>query len=224
MSIQNPHDRFFRESFGRLDVVRNYLEEYLPSQIVDVLALDTLTRQDGSFIDEEMQAHQTDMLYEVRLTTGERATLYFLFEHKSYPDKLISLQLLRYMVRFWEQQVKDKVELMPIIPLVIYHGEKAWRVPRDFLSLFHPPEALQPYLPQFNYLLSDFSHLSNEPIRGTLWLRVSLEVLKGIFSPRLEEELPELMRLLFQLDDGKGCDKKLCNGKKGRTIERWKKK
>ncbi|MBE2202046.1 MAG: Rpn family recombination-promoting nuclease/putative transposase [Anaerolinea sp.] len=31
MTVQNPHDRFFRESFGRIEVARNYLEEYLPA-------------------------------------------------------------------------------------------------------------------------------------------------------------------------------------------------
>lgn len=33
MTVQNPHDRFFRESFGRLEIARNYLEEYLPSEV-----------------------------------------------------------------------------------------------------------------------------------------------------------------------------------------------
>ena len=47
-----------------------------------------------------MQAHQTDLLYRVRLANGGQAYIYFLFEHKSYPDPLVALQLLRYMVRF----------------------------------------------------------------------------------------------------------------------------
>ncbi len=106
MTVQNPHDRFFRESFGRPDIVRNYLEEYLPATVRALLKLDTLTQQDGSFIDEAMQEHQTDLLYQVQLHSGATATLYFLFEHKSYPDPLVGLQLLRYMVRFWTAAMK----------------------------------------------------------------------------------------------------------------------
>ena len=70
MTVQNPHDRFFRESFGRVEIARNYLEEYLPAPVLELLDLDSLTLQEGSFIDEEMQAHQTDLLYEVQLQTG----------------------------------------------------------------------------------------------------------------------------------------------------------
>lgn len=199
MTVQNPHDRFFRESFGRLEVVRNYLEEYLPADVRRLLNLDSLARQEGSFIDEAMQAHQTDLLYQVQLTSGAEAYLYFLFEHKSYPDPLVGLQLLRYMVRFWERQVKEKETLTPIIPLVIYHGEKVWHIPTEFLALIEAPEALRPYLPTYRYHLSDFSHLSDETIRGEIWLRVNLSVLRAIFNPGLRQELEALVTLIFKL-------------------------
>ena len=42
-----------------------------------------------------MQQHQADLLYQVRLHDGQIAYVYFLFEHKSYPDRLVALQLLR---------------------------------------------------------------------------------------------------------------------------------
>jgi predicted transposase/invertase (TIGR01784 family) len=201
MSVQNPHDRFFRESFSRPDIVRNYLEEYLPANVRTLLELDTLALQEGSFIDEAMQEHQTDLLYQVQLNNGTTTALYFLFEHKSYPDPLVGLQLLRYMVRFWERQVKENEELMPILPLVIYHGEKAWHTPADFLSLLEVPEELRPFLPQFRYHISDFSYLSDETIRGEIWLRVSLSVLRSIFNPRLRHELEPLITLIFELQD-----------------------
>jgi predicted transposase/invertase (TIGR01784 family) len=207
MSVQNPHDRFFRDSFGRPEIARNYLEEYLPTELRRLLDLDSLALQDSSFIDETMQEHQTDLLYQVRLTNGSRAYVYFLFEHKSYPDPLVALQLLRYMVRFWERQAKDNGPLEHIIPLVIYHGEKAWRSPTDFLALLNPPEGLRPYLPAFRYHLSDFSHLSDETIRGEIWLRVSLATLRAIAdgnrptNPHLREGLGDLLALAFQLSE-----------------------
>ncbi len=199
MTVQNPHDKFFRESFGRLHIARNYLEEYLPEPVLDLLDLDTLTLQEGSFIDEEMQQHQTDLLYQVQLKDESTATLYFLFEHKSFPDVLVALQLLRYMVNLWQQQVKEKVPLTPIIPLVVYHGQRAWQVATEFSTLLDVPEALQQYQPNFHYHLSDFSHLSDETIRGEIWLRVCLSVLRAIFNPRLRHELDDLANLVFRL-------------------------
>lgn len=199
MTVQSPHDRFFRESFGRIEVARNYLEEYLPANLRRLLDLTEMTLLDGSFIDEEMKEHQTDIIYQVRLHDGQMAYIYFLFEHKSYPDPQVAFQLLRYLVRFWERQLKDGQPLAPIIPLVIYHGERLWQVSTEFAALLTVEEGLRPYLPNFHYLLSDFSHLSDEAIRGQIWLRVSLSVLRAIFNPHLREELNDLVALMFQL-------------------------
>jgi predicted transposase/invertase (TIGR01784 family) len=199
MSIQNPHDRFFRDSFSRPEIARSYLEEYLPAELSSLLDLTHLVLQDSSFLDETMEEHQTDLLYEVQMTNGEMAYVYFLFEHKSYPDLLVILQLLRYMIRFWERQVKEKRPLSPIVPLVIYHGEQVWSVPVDFFSLLNAPEALRPYQPDFRYHLTDLSHLSDETIRGDIWLRVAASVLRATYSPHLREELDDLVSLIFQL-------------------------
>lgn len=73
MTVQSPHDRFFRESFGRIEVARNYLEEYLPANLRRLLDLTEMTLLDGSFIDEEMKEHQTDIIYQVRLHDGQMA-------------------------------------------------------------------------------------------------------------------------------------------------------
>ncbi len=201
MTVQNPHDRFFRESFGRVDIARNYLEEYLPASVLSLLDLDSLALQDGSFIDEEMQAHQTDLLYQVQLREGSTATIYMLFEHKSHPDTQVALQLLRYMVNQWQQQVKEKEPLTPILPLLIYHGERAWKISTEFAALLDVPEALRPFQPNFHYHLSDFSHLSDETIRGEIWLRVSLSILRAIFDPQLRSQLRNLVQLMFQLSN-----------------------
>lgn len=60
---------------------------------------------------------------------------------------------------------------------------------------------MRPYLPDFYYHLNDFSHLSDEAIRGEIWLRVSLSVLRAIFNPHLREELDDLVALMFQLSE-----------------------
>ena len=33
MSVHNPHDKFFRESFARVEIARNFLEEYMPEEL-----------------------------------------------------------------------------------------------------------------------------------------------------------------------------------------------
>jgi len=57
-----------------------------------------------------------------------------LFEHKSGPEGLTAFQLLRYMVRIWEDFVKGHpgAKLLPaIVPVVVHHGEGGWTAARD---------------------------------------------------------------------------------------------
>ncbi|HSH04731.1 MAG TPA: Rpn family recombination-promoting nuclease/putative transposase [Anaerolineae bacterium] len=199
MRVPNPHDHFFRQSFGRVDIARNYLEEYLPEEIVLLFDLEKLELQPDHFIDEELREHQSDMLYQTELVDGNKAYIYFLFEHKSYNDSLLALQLLRYMVRFWEREVQEKRPLTIILPLVIYHGSRPWIVPYTFGELIDIPDVLKPYTPDFRYHLSDFSYQSDEEVRGRIWLRVVLAILKAIFDPKLNQELDGLMDLAFEL-------------------------
>src|SRR3712207_1294937 len=99
--LRNPHDRFFKEVFARPEVARDFLESYLPEAVATLLAPSAPQLRQGSFVDEALQEHFSDLLYEVQLTKGDTAYIYVLFEHKSYPEPLVALQLLRYMLRIW---------------------------------------------------------------------------------------------------------------------------
>ncbi len=65
--IVNPHDKFFKESFTRLEVARELFDNYLPTAVRQSLALDTLTLMPQSFVDQELQAQYGDLLYQVEL-------------------------------------------------------------------------------------------------------------------------------------------------------------
>jgi predicted transposase/invertase (TIGR01784 family) len=130
------------------------------------------------------------------------AFVYFLFEHKSFADIWTSLQLLGYIVRFWEREVRQKAKtLSPIIPLVIYHGKDKWKGSQQLSDLYAGPEELKLYLPHFTYPVYDFSHLSDEEIRGETELQINLLILRHIFDGRLAEKLPEIFALYRVLEN-----------------------
>lgn len=197
--LSNPHDKFFKETFTRIEVARDFFAHYLPQSVVDALDLDTLTLQSGSFIDNDLQTQFADLLYQVRLRDGRTAYLYLLLEHKSRPDQNTPFQMLRYMVRIWERDLQDGQALQPIIPVVVYHGQERWRVATDFGDLFTGDEALRPYWPQFRYELQDLSRLSDEEVRGAVHLQIGLLVLKYIFDPALRRHLPDIFMLFREL-------------------------
>jgi len=39
--ITNPHDKFFKQVFTRMETVEEFIRHYLPPDVVDLLDLDT---------------------------------------------------------------------------------------------------------------------------------------------------------------------------------------
>ncbi|MFN8453527.1 MAG: Rpn family recombination-promoting nuclease/putative transposase [Anaerolineae bacterium] len=197
----NPHDHFFKELFSRQDTAQEFLRHYLPAQVVELLELSSREIRKDSFVDPNLSQHFSDLLYQVALRDGGQGYIYLLFEHKSYPDPLTALQLLGYLVRIWEQSLKQGEKLQPIIPLVLYHGQSRWRVGQEFRALFESPVALQPYLPNYRYELYDLSRYEDEEIKGQVILRVGLLLLKHILVEDVGERLGEILGLLRTLGE-----------------------
>ncbi|MCI5132322.1 MAG: Rpn family recombination-promoting nuclease/putative transposase, partial [Candidatus Electrothrix sp. EH2] len=186
--VINPHDSFFRETFGRKDIAAGFLREYLPRGLLRKIDLESLHAVKDSFVEKELRQHFSDLLYTVRHQEGD-LYLYLLFEHKSYPDPWTGLQLLRYLIRIWEQYRKQhpkERKLPAVLPLVLYHGRSRWRLSDRFSSLIvQDDEELAPFIPDFNWQVHDLSVLSDEEIRGGVFDRITLLLLRHIFDPDL---------------------------------------
>ncbi len=203
-AMSNPHDHFFKETFSRRDVAADFIRRYLPPDIVAQLDLAGLHIVKDSFVDPDLREHFTDLLYQTCLQDGQDAYLYVLFEHKSHPEPLVAFQLLRYLVRIWEQVLKQGPvsHLPPIVPVVVYHGVETWRIDRRFRGLFVDRPVLMEYIPDFRYQLCDLSDYSDEEIAGEVLLQVALLILlilKHVFDGDLNVRLPDVLSLLREL-------------------------
>ena len=195
--LTNPHDKFFKEALTQPDAARTFLRDYLPAEVAALLDLSRLQLVKDSFVDESLQEQFSDLLYEVGLRDSGSAYVCVLFEHKSYVDPLVALQVLRYMVRVWDYGLRQRARLWPVIPVVVYHGAARWSVATNFQALFDLPAALRPYVPEYHYCLSDLSAYSDEEIKRTAELGIGLLILKHIFLPDLRARLPEVVALWY---------------------------
>lgn len=182
-----------------MEIARDFFANYLPETITAVIDLDTLALQPDSFIDTDLQEQFADLLYSVNVEDGQKAYIYALLEHKSYPDPDTPFQLLRYLVRIWERDQRNKEPLRPIIPIVVYHGRVQWSITTDFSDLFTSADALRPYWPAFRYEIQDLSSLSDTDIRGEAHLQIGLLILKYIFAPDLRDHLGDILSLFNDL-------------------------
>lgn len=67
----NPHDCFFRESFGRSEIARDFLRHHLPVGLLDDIDLATLAIGKDSFVSPELREAYSDLVYSVRCRDGE---------------------------------------------------------------------------------------------------------------------------------------------------------
>lgn len=206
-TVHNPHDKLFHEIYCRKEEAQSFLEHYLPIEVLQHVDPGSLEICKDSFIDQELKKFFSDILYKVKLQ-GQPGYIYVLFEHKSYKDRLIHLQLLEYMLKIWRLHLKQqksekskKPKRLPIIlPLVIYHGEKAWPYGTRLSDLITGPrDTLATYIPDFAVILSDLTAYSDDEIRGTILSRVVLLLFKHIFDPDPRQKLPEIFSLVGEL-------------------------
>ncbi|MEW5802026.1 MAG: Rpn family recombination-promoting nuclease/putative transposase [bacterium] len=216
--LNHPHDCLTKEILSRKENARDFFFHYLPAHIRDLLDLDSLEICKDSFIDAHLDEYFSDLLYQINLQNAsadqedaeeeekaaaeqqpqrEKGYVYVLFEHKSTPQEWIAFHLLRYQVRIWELFLKqnDSARRLPvIIPLVLYHGKKKWRVGLQFSDLFvNPKGGLMAFIPDFTYLLCDLSVLGDDQIRGRAIMRLFFVLLKYIHDPALLRYLRELL-------------------------------
>jgi len=76
-----------------------------------------------------------------------------LFEHKSYPDKYVIFQILRYILKIWEKHtLKDGNPPMIVIPIIFYHGKEAWQYTSLEKYFENVDVVLQKFIPSFGHL------------------------------------------------------------------------
>lgn len=173
MSINNIHDKFFKQTFSHVSAARTLIKYFLPSDLVQQLDLDSLILQNNSFVNEKLEDYYSDIIYHCQYgDAAETITISLLLEHKSYPVNPY-LQLLRYLLEGYEQQVKEHEEVdekadfqhQIILPIVLYHGQQKWEQ-QPFTTFFKLPKngTLREFIPDFQYLLIDLNRYSKEEI------------------------------------------------------------
>ncbi len=212
MTINNPHDMTFRDIFSDNLKAKELIEIALPVEITDMFNWQSLLNENESFIDQELKEFFSDILFSVDIKTGKHIKIYLLFEHKSYPDPGIWKQLLTYLARIYNKM--DKLNV--VIPIVFYHGEKEWKISRNFKNSIELPgdvkNRLIKYIPDFEYALIDLRSEDINEMLISLTMKVVLYTFKNIKRFEDREKLENFVKLskdLFYEESGLTIIKKL---------------
>ena len=136
-----PHDAVFKRFLRHPETATDFLTLYLPEAIRQRCDFSTLKLQSASFIDEDLRAWYSDVLWAVQTTCGA-GYVYVVKEHQSSPDSHMAFRLMRYAIAAMQRHLdKGHTQLPLVIPLLFYHGRiSPWPYPMCWLAGFADPD------------------------------------------------------------------------------------
>ena len=188
MEINNPHDIFFKEIFSDKENAIDLIKNILPKKAEKNFNFETLKLSNCSFTDEELKETFSDLVYTCKYKNVEEITISFLLEHKSQLPKIPYIQLLTYILNIWKAELKQKKEIRPIIPIIVYHGKKKWEY-KPFISYFNGiDDFLSGFIPSFDYIKVDLSAYSDEELKTRIFQKIMTKITLSIFKNIHNEE------------------------------------
>lgn len=192
--LHQPNDKLFRTTFGAPENASALLKATLPPAVAALVDWSKLRLLPGSFVDSKFRASHTDLLFSAPMVDHD-ALIYVLFEHQSARDRLLSLRLLRYMVRIWEQLAESAIppaRLPVILPVVLSQNARSWNLDPRFTGLLDLPDPMPrefgPFIPDFSFQHLQLADMEFDAIPGTATGILVLRVLKADRLRRLLDD------------------------------------
>ena len=195
--IPSHHDKIVKESFSRPEIAKAYFNEFLPNELKNVIDIQSLTYIDGSYIQEEFSEFFSDLLFQFKVkNSNENLIVSILFEHKSYPDSMVLIQVGHYIFSQWIKEIKGKQKLVPIIPFIYYQGSKKWDVP-SLNEIFKAyPIEIQRYIPNYDYLFFAIRSLTKPQLDSITDIMLQLTLIGHDCNQDLFEFLKKIENIL----------------------------
>src|SRR5271170_3812637 len=98
MKVSTPHDGFFKAAMTEKRVAQAFFKQHLPEAILKRVNLTTLQLRKETFIDFQLRASASDMLFSVHFD-GKPGYLYLLTDQQRNPERLMPFRFLSYSVQ-----------------------------------------------------------------------------------------------------------------------------
>ncbi len=161
-ALTHPHDALFKWTFSQREHAIGLLKAALPSAVTSAVHWTSLRVEKGSFVDRALRHRHSDIVLSARM--GEGRIFYAIVEQQRDIEPLMVFRMGLYVMRLWEQSVRDRPALKmlpPIVPILLHHSDTGWTAATAFQDIVEGEEpsrtALMPYIPCFQLRLIDVS-------------------------------------------------------------------
>lgn len=192
-----PHDALFKQFLTHPETARDFLDVHLPPALHQACDLNTLRLESSSFIEEDLRAYYSDVLYSLKAGQGD-GYIYALIEHQSSPDRHMGFRLMRYAIAAMQRHLDADNDKLPlVIPILFYHGQVTpYPYPMNWLQEFSEPE-LARQLYSNDFPLVDVTVISDDEIMTHRRMAILELLQKHVRQRDLAELLEQLVTLLL---------------------------
>ena len=164
------HDSGYKHLFSFRAMVADLLRGFIDDQWIEEVDFESLERQNQSFVTDNLREREDDVIWRAKWKGRDRwMYIYFLIEFQTEPDKYMALRMINYVSLLYQDIVNSGElsgeALPPVLPMVVYRGERRWRSAMSIHDLIDsPPPGLSQYLPSMKYLLLEEVILNDEEL------------------------------------------------------------
>ena len=156
------HDKLIKNILKETDEARKFINSFVEPK--NAIENNQLIRYTNSYITNKYKSKEADLVYKLK-----DQEVFFLIEHQSTVDTTMPYRILNYcidIIQEWSRNKKvGKNTGYPIVvPIVIYTGDKNWKIPKNFSDKQISSYVFQRYKIDLEYNLIDINKLSKQTL------------------------------------------------------------
>lgn len=109
-----PHDAIFKTFLNHPATARDFLQLHLPASLQKLCDLKTLQLESGSFIEDDLRAYYSDVLWSLKTREGD-GYIYAIIEHQSSADAHMAFRLMRYAIAVMQRHLDAGHKKLPLV-------------------------------------------------------------------------------------------------------------
>jgi hypothetical protein len=213
--MTNECDASYKLLFSSPELIRELVRGFMPDDWLQSLDYATLEKVPCHYVTDDLRQRASDVVWRVK-AGGEWVYLYLLIEFQSTIDPHMAVRIMGYVALLYQDLLRTREEsrdhpLPPVLPIVLYTGERKWTAATDIAALIaEMPGLVAKYQPRLAYLLID----------RTQYQEADLLEMKNLVACVIGMEHPgsadTLLRMVAQIRQLLGGDATL-----RRIVVRW---
>ncbi|MBN2802453.1 MAG: Rpn family recombination-promoting nuclease/putative transposase, partial [Deltaproteobacteria bacterium] len=155
-------------------------------------------------ISDKLDRRANDCVWKVKIDDGRELFIFIMIEFQSTPQRLMPLRMSTYRNLLYQHLIKSgEIEknhkLSPVLPIVIYNGDKEWRYPTSLFDIIdNSGDELLELIRNDSFLLFDINKISKETLESKN-MEKSKNYVSKIFSLEQSAQYGHIINVVAQI-------------------------